>query len=240
MKSDKTPVIGFICVMLSCILVLGITIGLLSSANKNTAIAGATTDTTPNNTPETLDKSPVDEPEPELYFGYKFKNFGGSIDGGFLGHIAYKSHKSTFNVDDVTLTVSFGSLWARFGMNNSIDVPEFDFYFADSSGESIYTLKTIKEQFFSEKYDISRVDDKTDRRYYYHEYAYTEDITIPKELFTESEGVICMVIAGINVAENSHYINDYLTLGKAEIKYKLNGMDQVVLSKPYTDDIWYY
>lgn len=35
MKSDKRPVIGLICVMLSCILVIGITIGLLGTIAGN-------------------------------------------------------------------------------------------------------------------------------------------------------------------------------------------------------------
>lgn len=241
MKSDKTPVIVFICVMLSCILVLGITIGILSSANNNTVAAGATTDTTDttDNTPETPEESPIDEPEPELYYGYKFKKVSAAIDGCSVGDIAYKSTKSTFNVEEVTLTVSFGSLGAKLGPDKWTDVPEFDIYFVDSSGESVYTLKTIKEQFFSEKYGIYRVDDETDSRYYYYEYAHTEEITIPQELFTESEGVISICIGGINVAENSPN-NYYLILDQAEIKYKLNGMDQVVLSKPYTDHLWYY
>lgn len=254
MKEYKKPIIGLMCVVLSCILVMGITLGLLNSAN-NTASAGSTTDTMDTtNTPQEppAEELPAEEPplldeiepepEPELQWGYKFKYFDGAIDNSWIGDIAYKSQKNTFNIDDVTLTVSFGSLFTMHKPNEYDDVPEFDFYFADPSGyidESIYTLKTIKEQFFSEKYNIKFVNDKPNR-VYYHEYAHTEEITIPKELFTESEGVIRMVIAGTNVAEDwdSEYLTNYMILGEADIKYQMQG-DKVILSKPY-DDCWHY
>lgn len=240
MKTDKKPIIGFICVMLSCILVIGITIGLLSSANNKVA-AGTTTDTTADTTDESTPDIP-EEPivdEPELQWGYKFKYFDGCIDGGWVGDIAYKSQKNTFNIDDVTLTVSFGSFLSGYGPVDC-DVPEFDIYFADPSGYldvSIYDLKTVEDQFFSEKYDIDFVDDRPNGVYYY-EYAYSEEITIPKELFTENEGIIRLVIAGMNIAEHSDYVNDYLILGQADIKYQLQG-DEVILSKP-CDDEWHY
>lgn len=248
MKTDKKPVIGLFCVILSCVLVIGITLGLLSSANNNEVAAGSTADTTnttSDNTAGITEEPPTEEPEPELQWNYKFKYFDGCIGGGGCeGDIAYKSQKNNFNLDDVTLTVSYGALWSGLGPNQYYDVPEFDFYFADPSGyinESIYTLKTIKEQFFSEKFDVTMVDDKMDSRYYYYEYAHTEEITIPKELFTESEGIIRMVIAGINVAErwHSYFLDNFLVLGEAKIKYQLQG-EELILSKPVTDSIWHY
>lgn len=230
MKSDKKPVIGLICVILSCIFVIALTLGLLASAKENVVAdsdADSVTDVPPS--------------EPELEWGYKFKYFNGSIDGGWIGDIAYKSQKCTFNVDDVTLTVSFGSFSSKYGPEDC-DVPEYDIYFVDPSGYidvSIYTVKTVRKQFFSEEYGVTYVKDQTENWDYHYEFAHTEEITIPEELFTESEGFIRLMIGGTNIAEHSPYIKGYLILGEANIKYQLQGTDKVVLSRPY-DDEWHY
>lgn len=224
MKSDKKPVIGLICVMVCCIFVLCITIGLFASVGYASFVAD----------------SEASESEPGLEWGYKFKHVDIIFDGGWVGDIAYKSPKSTFNVDEVTLTVSFGSLWAKYGPEDC-DVPEYDIYFKEHSeyvDESIYTLKTVRKQFFSEEYCINRVVDGGEDWDYHYEFNHTEQITIPKELFTESEGIICLMIGGTKIGGNMSYQNGYMILAGTDIKYQLKGTE-VILSKPYNYS-WYY
>lgn len=237
MKTDKKPIIGFICVMLSCVLVIGLTLGLLISAGRNTAdgsTADSTTETAENSSKE-VPEFPS-EIEPELQWGYKFYYGSGSGCGtNIIGQIACKSQKNTFNIDNVTLTISYGAMEAKYGPSKEFDVPEFDIYFAEFNPRSenvypcVYHVKTVKEQFFSEKYAVNMVDDRANRVYYY-EFNHSEEITIPKELFTESEGEIPLLITGTNEAKWPPYGNQYLWLCKLYINYKLQGTDKVVLS----------
>ena len=226
MKSDKTPVIGFICVMLCCTLVLGIAIALLSSVN-NTASAG-TTDISDNNS----------SVKSELEFGYTEKMFGQSgpeVPGWGNFYFAYRSEKRTLDIDSVKLTISFGVL-----SYNEIDaafieykreyagwdIPEFKIYFADEDGSNIQTAREVKESFINEKYRVKGVVDEPNNLYSYV-FNHSEEITIPKELFTESEGIIKICVGGMNVAGNEP---EYAVLCYEYIKYQLIENNKVVLS----------
>lgn len=215
MKTDKKPIIGFICVMLSCVLLIGLTLGLLLYANRVDAAGSALA----------------------LERGYTFKyQYGVSSCGpNSRGQIACKSQKNTFNIDNVTLTISYGAVGAKNGPEVTLNVPEFDIYFAEFNPRSenvypcVYHVKTVKEQFFSEKYDVNMVDDYANGVYYY-EFNHSEEITIPKELFTEKNGQLTLVISGTNDVERNPYGYDYMCLCKLYINYKLQGTDKVVLS----------
>lgn len=242
MKEDKKSIIGLACVVLSCILVMGITLGLLSSAN-NTASAGSTTDTTDttsDNTSETPEEPPVEEPapEPELQWGYKFEKISGATSCSTpLSNYAYKSQKRTLNIDEAKITISFGARDGNAYIENC-SIPEYSIYFASSDDlliyegyyldHSIYTVKTVNEQIFSEEYKVTRVDDR-DEIYYYYEFAHSEEITIPKELFTDSKGNITLCIAGKNISGDSHYVENFI-IGAISLKYHINGTNEVVLS----------
>lgn len=238
MKSDNKPVIGLICVVLSCILVMGITLGLLSSAN-NTALAGLTTDTTdntPDNTPDTTKEFPAEEPqpEPELIWGYEPRTGESSCFSPEHGHMGYKSDKKTFDIDNVKLTLAYGVL-AYYEIDEfaieyyyrnhlGLDIPEFEIYFGDEFKNNIYTLREVKESFINEKYRVAGVGNDCDYRY---EFNHLEEITIPKELFTESEGIIIICVGGMNVAGDEP---KYEVLCSEQIKYQLIENDKVILS----------
>lgn len=229
MKSDKKPVIGFICVMLSCILVIGITIGLLSSAGNEVA-EGSTTDTT-----DTTDNS--GEPaaiNPELIWGYEPPPSNGNICSPPVRwpcHMGYKSDKRTVDIDNVKLTLSFGVLlifeiddeYIEYERENGWDIPEFEIYFADESGNNIHTVREVKESFILEKYRVAYMYKEGG----YYAFNHSEEITIPKELFTESEGVIKICVGGMNVAGDNPR---YEVLCYEDIKYQLIENNQVVLS----------
>lgn len=227
MKADKKPVIGLICVVLCCTLVFSLTLGLLMSANRvapNTPPMADATVETPKDLPEA---------QPELEWGYKFKRYNGAIDGGWVGHIAYRSQTSTFAVDEVKLTISFGSCWPK--MEYAWDVyyvPEFEIYFADPSGyiaDNFYTARKVNEQLFSEEYRATYVDDEQNNLSYY-EFNHSEEISVPKELFSESGGRIRIVIGGMNYAPYNE--NKYLIFDVVTIDYRLIENNQVQLSVP--------
>ena len=239
MNSEKKSIIGFVCVMLCCILVIGITIGLLSSVD-NTVTADTTADTTDttDSTKDTTEEPPEIEPEPELEWGYKLPDaHGGTSCAGSTRtrwpvNIAYKSGKKTFNADNVKLTMSYGILSSTEINEYNIemmriymgwDITWFEIYFADEAGNNIHTVRKVEESLIREKYRVvSHVRDGG-----YYAYNHTEEITIPKELFTESEGTITLCLGGNNIAgeEPGYEVLDY-----TYISYQLIGDNQVVLS----------
>ena len=176
-----------------------------------------------------------------MEWGYKFKKETDmSSCNNKICYSAYKIPKRTNKVNEVKLTVSFGA-WGGNRFIDSCEIPEYSIYFVNPEDflenitldSSIYTVKTVKEQVFSEKYNVTINNDK-DELYYYYEFSHTEEITIPKELFAESEGAIRLIIGGTNVSEDPHYLK-YMFLGTVDLRYKMNGTDEVVLSH-----IWEY
>lgn len=233
MNTNKKSIIGLICVVLSCILVVGITLGLLSSVNNNSATAGTTSDT-----PNTTEEPPVEEPEPEpeLIWGYEPPNTGGSsCFGSEPGHMGYKSDKKTFDIDNVKLTLAYGILDGEeidemaieyyYRNLRGLDIPEFEIYFGDEFNNNIYTLREVKESFINEKYRVEFNYIAGGDSFF--KFNHSEEITIPKELFTESEGVIIICVGGINIAGNKP---GYKVLCSEHIKYQLVENDKVILS----------
>ncbi|MCH5147024.1 MAG: hypothetical protein J1F61_03330 [Clostridiales bacterium] len=216
MKSDKKPVIGLICVMACCIFVIALTLGLLASVH----VAGSAADSTADADTET----PASEPE--LEWGYKFQLNGVSgREQRWLTSIAYKSDKRTFNIDEVKLTLSFGSL--RSGKDvgfDDFDIPEFKIYYADKSRNNLYTVRNVQEDFTSEEFGINIIYDVPNNLYYY-EFNHSEEITIPKEIFTQSEGIFTITIGGMNYAWG-----EYVIIDGTDLEYRLVGDNEVVLS----------
>lgn len=233
MKVDKKPVIGLICVVLSSILVMGITLGLLSSAN-NTATAGSKVDTTDNST-GTPKVSPENEMVYELEWGYKHELFGSTgREMRWPIYMGYKAIKKTFDIDSVNLILSFGVMSYNEIDTEFIeiareyggwDISEFEIYFADEYGNNIMARK-VAENFISEKYRVTFVTDELNNICYFV-FNHSEEITIPKELFTENEGIIKICIGGMNVAGDEP---GYEVLCNEHIKYQLVENDKVILS----------
>lgn len=220
MKSDKRPVIGLICVMLSCILVIGVTIGLLGSVNIAKAVAGSTTDT---GTPEESA-----EDEPELQWGYKSKYIDGTIvDGASPCLIAYKSEKNTFDINEVKLTVSYGIL-NGFGMKHlGGDYSEFEIgaiFMNDQSLDVIdVTIKKIEGDIFSEEFKVIEIID-SDNDLEIHEFNHSEEITISKEFLLGGKGTIFIGVRGVR-ADGLRFF-----LCQEPVGYKIKGTEVVLLS----------
>ncbi len=139
---------------------------------------------------------------------------------------AYRSDKTEFDIDDVTLDFYYGHpiysspeyLW-----ENVMNVPSFDVCFSNGAGLQIH-VKHVEENLVSEKYRCELIYDEN-WNFIEKKFNYSESITIPKELFTEKSGVIIFKIRGANVRESEEII----PLGSAYINYEVFG-DKVVLT----------
>lgn len=237
MKTDKKPVIGLICVVLSCILVIGITLGLLSSANNNSATVGSTADALTDNKTDTTEEPPVDEPEPEpapqpeLESGYIRYGIPDCIlESRWPCHMAYKSDKNTFDIDNVKITISYGGNFSR---NIESESEKWEFHemgiaFLDKLCGVDTKAKTIEEKFASEKFRVTSIIDRPNDLIIY-EFNHSEELTIPKELFCEEQGVIGIGLYA-TLGEEKLY-NRVLTC--VQIGYQLSGTNEVVLSSPF-------
>ena len=166
----------------------------------------------------------------------KFEN---SIESGFtlpndgcetsIFQCAYKSDKTVFDIDNVTLDFYYGGYY-----NPSVeyeliftDIPSFELYFEDDGGEKYY-IKQVEENFISEKYNCEFIDNG--------EYIidiifnYSESITIPKEIFTKDSGYIYFTIYGKNVRNHNPQTELITGIG---FYYKVIGGGKVLLSNKY-------
>lgn len=141
---------------------------------------------------------------------------------------AYMSETNTFDIDNVTLTFYFGADFSS-DINQELEfvrnIPEFDVYFADADRNPIYTIRHSTENFVSEEYRVTWIFDEN---YNVKEkiYNHSESITIPKELFTEEQGVIRFYVSGININEIQP---TYKTIVSAYINYDIKD-GKVILS----------
>ncbi len=105
----------------------------------------------------------------------------------------YKAETSEFSIDDVTLTFGLGDTFHG-GIDyvqEYINVPFVDLVFSSVSNyeaentedriETVHYIKRIDEDFVSEKFSITESTDW---------FPYTEEITIPRKMFTGEYGYI--------------------------------------------------
>ncbi len=150
------------------------------------------------------------------------------------GKSAYKSNKTEFDIDDVTLTFYYGesfSLKTDGSIHTDVatmTVPHFDLYFYNDEGVE-YLIRHVEEEWTSIKYHVERTyieyekngEKHTKLRY---DFNHSEDITIPKELFTKEEGHI------VFRTSTTHYPGKLIMGGSlATIFYQRDG-DKVILS----------
>ena len=145
------------------------------------------------------------------------------------GDCEYRSNKTTFDVNNVTLEFYYGICFhgtEEHEREVGLNVPSFDLYFSNQSGEQIL-IKHVEENFVSDKYRCGyTADSKTT-------YNHSESITIPKELFTEKSGYINFSGRGINLKE---YGQPYQYLFSTRIYYKLR--DGKVTLSPIHYQFW--
>ena len=117
-------------------------------------------------------------------------------------YCAYKSDKTEFPIDDVTLDFYYGGYYyqgVEYELENTHDIPSFELYFQDDYGGKFF-IKRVEENFVSEKYSCDIVYDEN---WYVTEvkFNHSETITIPQEIFTEESGIIYFSVFGTNQRE---------------------------------------
>ena len=117
-------------------------------------------------------------------------------------YCAYKSDKTEFPIDDVTLDFYYGGYYYQgieYELENTHDIPSFELYFQDDCGGKFF-IKRVEENFVSEKYSCDIVYDEN---WYVTEvkFNHSETITIPQEIFTEESGIIYFSVFGTNQRE---------------------------------------
>lgn len=117
-------------------------------------------------------------------------------------YCAYKSNKTEFSIDDVTLDFYYGGYYyngVEFELENIRDIPSFELYFQDDHGGQFF-IKRVDENFVSEKYSCDLVYDDN-WKIKEVKFNYSETITIPQEIFSEESGLIYFSIFGTNQKE---------------------------------------
>ena len=140
---------------------------------------------------------------------------------------AYRSDKTVFDIDAVTLDFYYGGSYysnLEHYLETVANIPSFDVYLSNRKHVSIL-VKHVEENFVSEKYRCKLIYDEN-WNFIEKQFNYSETITIPKEIFTEESGVICFSISGANVRETEPQIR---SLTWIDIQYEVMD-DKVVLS----------
>lgn len=159
-------------------------------------------------------------------FGLKsgFSDSGGCEASPFL--CAYKSDKTEFDINDVTLDFYYGVFFLEdeeYERENTFDIPSFDLFFLNEKGKVL--VKHVDENLISEKYKISFIYDEN-LQVIDTVFNHCETFTVPKEVFVKDKGSITFAIYGTNVRE---YEPEYRCKVSKVIYYKING-DKVILS----------
>ena len=133
---------------------------------------------------------------------------------------AYRSDKTEFNINDVTLTFYYGGFFEY-----SIDIerrdrfsyPTFELSFYDEESDKRILIRKVEENLVSDKYRAYVTNTNFFTRVI--SYNHSEEITIPKELFNKDFGIIYFCIYGANVRENA----EVRRITSAQISYKKDG-----------------
>ena len=115
---------------------------------------------------------------------------------------AYKSDVTEFDVESVTLTLYYGGFY-EFHIETEVEhrfsYPVFELYFFnDTNPEDKILIKRVEENLVSEKYRAYITTEKFKKII---KYNHSEDITIPKELFTSESGLIWFSVNAQNVLD---------------------------------------
>ena len=164
-------------------------------------------------------------------------NVGAVLESGFkrsddaceipLFLCAYRSDKTEFDIDDVTLDFYYGGWYSDLGIDYDLqqhNFPMFDIYFTNDAHDRCF-VKRVEENLVSEKYRCKFIYDD-DWNFIELKFNHSESITIPREIFTENEGVIYFAIFSQNANYTDPEVERIAGIG---IRYKVIG-ERVVLS----------
>ena len=139
-------------------------------------------------------------------------------------YCGYRSDKTEFDIDDVTLEFFFGyPSYASQGDKREIYEDYFYICFINEADGSEIIVKKVEETLFSEKYEVIMDDDEP---YKIERYNHSEMLTIPKELFINDKGRIKFRIK-LDGRKNYPYATQLFCY--RYVYYKVEG-DKVVLS----------
>ena len=117
-----------------------------------------------------------------------------------LFYCAYRSDKTEFDIDDVTLDFYYGGYYSNLGIEYDLQLynfPTFEICFTTDNLNTICLVKQVEENLVSEKYRCNRIYDD-DWNFIELKFNHSESITIPREIFTKNEGVIYFTIYSQN------------------------------------------
>ena len=139
----------------------------------------------------------------------------------------YISDKTTFGIDNVTLTFVWGDHYPC-GVEYELrrrSYPQYDIYFENAFGDTIH-IKHVEEELLSEKYscEVTYKNGKTKIKF-----NHSEELTIPAEAFLGESGLVYFEVRTISSANQVEY-----TFCLIKIYYKVVG-DQVILEEPQID-----
>ena len=184
-----------------------------------------------NSANNTSDKTDADANQKTgLESGFSVSN--GCESSSFYG--AYKSDKTEFDIDDVTLDFYYGVYFLgseEYEREHGYSFPSFDLYFVDRKGENKFFIRHVEENFISEKYRCELLYDEN-WNVTKIKYNYFETLTVPKEMFTKEVGMIYFSVFSANVRD---YPPEYRAIAGAKVFYKMSG-NKVIL----TDSEWIY
>lgn len=133
--------------------------------------------------------------ESGFYFPYGLNQIG-------VWHAACRSEKSVFDINDVTLTFYYGDDFVYADLETyrrrNFTYQYYELYFANEALTKIL-IRHVDEDFVSEKHRCKyRCND-------YGEvteiiFNHSEELTIPKELFTKEEGIVYFYVTGWGTA----------------------------------------
>ena len=150
---------------------------------------------------------------------------------------AYKSDKTEFNINDVTLELSYGCYFindVEWVMEHGGDIfSYFDIYIESCQKNGDKTLiKRVEENLISEKYRITRAYDENNY-FVGWKFNYSEMITIPKEVFSKDKDRLVFRIYGESLRDDG--LPSYRMLTFEGIGYKVID-DKVILAEEFGED----
>lgn len=160
----------------------------------------------------------------KLYYGFS------NEEPGEKYKCAYKSDKCEFDINNVTLTFSFGGIFGPYidleRENGGNDFPYgFDIYFSNDDGNLIH-VKHVDENYVSEKYNVKSTFVNNQQ---FLEFNYSEAFTIPSELFSKVQGVIYFDLWGKNIGQDQE---TEMPFSGVRLYYKLDDNRVTLSDKP--------
>ena len=143
---------------------------------------------------------------------------------------AYKSDKTEYKINDVTLTFYFGGLYSlNLREGYDISYPVYELYFSNNWNDLQKNLiKHVEDELISEKY---RFTTKSVLFYNFCEFNYSVELTIPEALFEDAEGVIWFSLYSRNINDE---FEEMKMLETIDVYYKKDG-DKIFLSSETYD-----